>query len=190
MGWRGEPTCKPIKEVLDPQSVIDVGCACGDLIKGFEDLGITCYGLEGAKTVIPYLMVDESKVFFEDLRLPLNINHFFDLVICFEVAEHIEPEYADQFVDNLTKLSWKILMSAAPVGQGGHYHVNCQPYEYWIYKFAVRGYIYNPTVCEKIKTLWEPWKKKPGILAFYRNLLYFERSTHESRRNNHGDEKA
>ena len=37
-------------------------------------------------------------------------------------------------------------MSAAPPGAGGHYHVNCQPAEYWIERMQYLGYYYKETV--------------------------------------------
>jgi hypothetical protein len=186
--WRADIICEGIINILDPKSVIDVGCAIGDLIKGFDKLGRVCYGIEGAKTVIPYLVVDKEKVYIEDLRLPLSIKDFFDLVLCIEVAEHIEPEHSNQFVDNLINLSDRILMTAATPGQGGHYHVNCKPFEYWINKFAHKGFIYVPSIVEQIQGIWKPWKNKYGFKANYHNLLYFTRRPHASRCNNHGGE--
>jgi hypothetical protein len=75
-----------------------------------------------------------------DLRYPLDLNHGFDLVWCFEVAEHIHPKFVETFVDNLTRHSKLVAMSAAPPGQGGEGHFNEQPQSYWEQKFAARGY--------------------------------------------------
>lgn len=187
MEWRAEPVCSAIIDVLNPQSIIDIGCAVGDLIKEFDKRGRICYGIEGAKTVLPHLMVDAEKVFIEDLRVPINPKVFVDLVLCLEVAEHIEPEYSNQFVDNLIKFSHTVLLTAAPPGQGGHYHVNCQPFSYWINKFALRGYYYYPEIAESIKKKWLPWKNKKGIKAYYDNLLFFKRRLYAGRRYNNGD---
>ena len=173
--WRAGPFCDAVCEVLNPESVMDVGCAVGDLIKEFDKRKIMCYGIEGTDNVVPYLLVPKKKVFIKDLRLPLNLGLSFDLAICLEVAEHIDKECADQFVENLTGLSKRILMSAAPPEQGGHGHVNCQPYSYWIYKFANLGYIQIDSVASRIKKMLEPWKDKKGIKAYYDNLLYFEK---------------
>jgi hypothetical protein len=35
-------------------------------------------------------------------------------------------------------------MTAAPPGQGGHFHVNEQPSEYWIKQFETFGYQVDP----------------------------------------------
>jgi hypothetical protein len=175
LAWRAEPVVSAVCEVLYPESVVDVGCAVGDLIKEFDKRKILCYGIEGTDNVVPYLLVDKEKVFIKDLRLPLNLGLNFHLAICLEVAEHIDEECADQFIDNLIGLSNRVLISTAPPGQGGHGHVNCQPYSYWIYKFANKGYINIQSVAGRIKSKLEPWKNKKGIKAYYNNLLYFER---------------
>ena len=174
LAWRAEPVCSAIKSVFEPTSVIDVGCAIGDLVKGFLDLGIISYGLEGSERAFEFLMVPEKCVFHEDLRIPITLPFCFDLVLCFEVAEHIEPEYAGQFVSNLTGMSNRILISAASPGQGGHHHVNCQFPGYWDSMF--KGFGYEPIhgIAERVKAKLEPWKHKPGIKAYYQNLLYYE----------------
>ena len=58
-----------------------------------------------------------------------------------EVAEHIPLQSADGFVENLVRHSDGIIFfSAAPPGQGGEFHVNEQPYDYWRQKFRRHGY--------------------------------------------------
>ncbi len=64
-----------------------------------------------------------------------------DCVICTEVAEHIPAEHADSVIENVTSMAtnW-IVWSAAPPGQGGDGHINCQPPKYWLDKFRDRGW--------------------------------------------------
>jgi hypothetical protein len=172
--WRAEHVCRAISITLGPDSVVDVGCATGDLVECFNNSGVKAYGIEGSSNAEPFLTCG-NHIFFLDVRKKLNLDERFDLCICFEVAEHIEKEYSDQFVDNLVSLSDKILISAAPPGQGGHYHVNCQPYEYWEDKFRTRGYNSIEAIADMVKKELYPWRKKPGIKAYFNNLLYFER---------------
>ena len=181
--WRAPYVCSGINKVIEFTSVVDVGCATGDLVNEFSTMGKMSYGIEGSADARDYVVTDG--IFYLDLRIKdvTRIGGCFkvDLCTCFEVAEHIEPEYADIFVDNLAYLAPQILVSAAPLGQGGHYHVNCQPYEYWIQKFSERGYYHSPTIVDQIKKMWEPWRKKDGIRAFYNNLLFFtKKATNEA----------
>ena len=64
----------------------------------------------------------------------------YDLAISIEVAEHIEPGNAEEFVRLLTGLSDTVLFSAAIPGQGGTGHVNEQWPEYWAALFRASGY--------------------------------------------------
>lgn len=86
----------------------------------------------------------------------------YDLCISLEVAEHIEEDRADLFIDNLCDASDVILFSAALPKQGGGRHVNEQEITYWAEKFKTRGY----TQCDFIrKQIWndsnvEYWYKQ------------------------------
>jgi len=172
--WRAEPVCTAINTALAPESVMDVGCAIGDFVHYWKNnLNVPAYGIEGSPNAIEYFIADT--IFIYDLREPIKLNLAIDLVTCFEVAEHIESEYTDQFLMNLCGMSRRILMSAAEPGAGGHYHVNCQPREYWMKRMNALGYGYNHTVVKMIQSLWEPWRKKKEMSSYYKNLFFFER---------------
>ena len=174
LNWRAEPVCTAINTALEPKSVMDVGCAIGDFVHYWKNnLNVPAYGIEGSENAVEYFMTD--KIFVYDLREPIKLDLAIDLVTCFEVAEHIEPEYAYQFLENLCGMSNRILMSAACPGQGGHYHVNCQPRDYWIESMEFLGYGHNYSVVRLIQELWEPWRKKKEMSSYYNNLFYFER---------------
>jgi hypothetical protein len=176
--WRVPIVTQAIMEVLQPQTIIDVGCGNGDLVWGFQNLlRAPIFGIEGSMHALdsmePWM---KNYIFIRDLRKPLNdlLLNRVSLAVCFEVAEHIEPQYSNVFVDNLCSLSDHILMSAAPPGQGGLAHVNCQPWSYWFYKFSLRNYRLNSTVVDELRAKWEPYKHKKGIKAYYNNLMYWE----------------
>jgi len=175
LSWRAPIICEPVIEILRPGSVIDVGCAIGDLVEYFLEKELDAYGLEGTENIIPWLKISQWRLYFKDLRTEIDLEKKFDLVTCFEVFEHIEPEYADILLANLTRMSDRLLISAAPPGQGGHYHVNCQPIIYWIEKFAKLGYRPDMCIVADIRERLAPWKHKPGVKAIYQNLAYFER---------------
>ena len=174
LNWRAEPVCTAINDALEPKSVMDVGCAVGDYVHYWKNnLNVPAYGIEGSPNAIEYFMTDS--IFVYDLREPIKLNIDIDLVTCFEVFEHVESEYTDQMLQNLAGMSHRILASAAEPGAGGHYHVNCQPRDYWIERMNHLGYRYDHTIVRMIQSLWEPWKKKKEMSSYYKNLLYFER---------------
>jgi hypothetical protein len=56
------------------------------------------------------------------------------------VAEHLNQNVADTFVDSLCRHSDVVLFSAAVPGQGGTHHVNEQWPSYWAARFSAREY--------------------------------------------------
>src|SRR5208337_2324554 len=81
----------------------------------------------------------------------------YELVICTEVAEHIPAEHADVLVRKLCKacaVGGAIVFTAAPPGQGGHDHINEQPFSYWEDKFGAEGFAVDREKTEQLKHEW------------------------------------
>jgi len=172
--WRALHVADAFEKLYpDIFSYIDVGCATGDLVFEMGRRGHYSWGIEGSTHCWEFRMTDN--ILIRDLREPLEGLLRMDLCSCLEVMEHIEKEYSDILVDNLIKLSDKLILSAAPPGQKGHYHVNCQPLEYWIEKFRNKGYEYRPVLTNLFKKYLSPWALKPGIEAFHKNAAIFEK---------------
>jgi hypothetical protein len=70
----------------------------------------------------------------------LDLGRKFDLALSLEVAEHLEPQFANVIVDTLTRHADAIIFGAALPMQGGTHHVNEQWPNYWIRKFEERGF--------------------------------------------------
>ena len=86
------------------------------------------------------LTVAASQFRVADLNRPVDTSEKFDLVVCIEVAEHLDKAAAAPLVRTLTRTAPVVLFSAAPPGQGGHGHVNEQPRAYWHALFAQHGF--------------------------------------------------
>ena len=177
LAWRVPIVCDAILNVLNPKSLIDLGCGNGDLVSGFLERGVDAYGVEGTTNCLDYTMVPEGRLTIKDLRLPIVFKEPFDLCICFEVAEHLEPYAADTLINTTCRASKHVLFTAAGPGQGGIHHVNCQPKDYWIDKFKERNYhIHYPTaakICVELKRSGKHLTK--GIKAYYQNLMFFSK---------------
>ena len=173
--WRAPYICDTLQRLWSFTSIVDVGCATGDIVREMQERGLDSWGVEGSSAVCDFAVCRNLVIY--DLRVPGTILPMkFDICLCLEVAEHIEEEYTDTFVDHLVNLSDIVVLSAAPPGQGGHGHVNCKPYEYWKDKFRLRFYDHNSTAVDLFKHFLTPWKKKPGIKAFHQNVLIFEKN--------------
>lgn len=127
-------------ENLYPKDVVDIGCGPGIYLAPFAVFGKEVFGMDacpGAGECIPTHCFERV-----DLRFPVDetlVDHF-DLALCMEVAEHLEEKWADGLVATITAFSDVVLFTAAVPGQGGTNHYNEQPHEYWLAKFAAKGY--------------------------------------------------
>ncbi len=147
-------------------------------MKHLTQLNITTQGLEGSLTARNLLLVPQSLVTTHDLRTPYTTTKKFDVAVSIEVAEHIEPEHADTYLNTLTKLSDTIYLTAAPPGQAGTGHFNCQPQEYWKQKLSSKGYSYCPTITEQLKQQQKISTMKNGSYL-HKNLMVFKRGDAE-----------
>jgi SAM-dependent methyltransferase len=156
-------------------SVLDLGCGNGFLIARLSALGKASDGIDGSPHAVALAAPEVApRIQVMDLRASLRLGRR-DLVICSEVAEHLDARYADILVDNICAncRQWAFFTAATP-GQGGHHHVNEQPHEYWIAKFERRSFrldlettrALRREFSERLNTLW--W--------FTRNAMLFEAS--------------
>ncbi|MBF0108229.1 MAG: methyltransferase domain-containing protein [Magnetococcales bacterium] len=130
-----------MQQQLPVQSVVDFGCAQGGWLTAWQELGIVdLMGVDGHDVAQGRMLIDKRLFFQADLRHPVRLGRRFDLVESVEVAEHLPVEHAADFVATLVRHGDLVLFSAAPPGQGGEYHVNEQPYEYWRDLFLAQGY--------------------------------------------------
>ena len=139
-------SAEKIANILDNyfsyDSVIDVGCGVGTFLTIFEKRGVKdIVGIDSSKYVdLDLLEINREKFIDSDLEDPPVMNRKFDLALSLEVAEHLQPEYAEEFVRYLTNLSNIVCFSAAVPGQGGIEHINEQWQDYWVNLFKQHGY--------------------------------------------------
>jgi 2-polyprenyl-3-methyl-5-hydroxy-6-metoxy-1,4-benzoquinol methylase len=150
---------------LNPQSILDVGCGTGRSLDYFLDRGIEAQGVEGSALGISKAK-HPGRILNWNLNKELNLRRKFDLVWCFEVAEHIHPDYVESLLKTLTNHSGTIVMSAAHPGQGGIGHFNEQPRQYWLVAFAKYGYHHND---ELKRELCENWTWYPENIFVFQN---------------------
>lgn len=94
-------------------SVCDAGCANGPLLyhinknhPNIDLLGLEYFEWQKEAS-------DDSiknKIIVHDLRDELNHEKKYDIINCTETGEHIDPDYADIFIENLKKICGKYLI--------------------------------------------------------------------------------
>lgn len=181
LAWRAIYICNALIDVFKLKrgdSIIDIGCGIGDILDEFHSQGYKITGVEGSKDVRTYYRPNLNTLVIHDMREDIDVNDFdppYNLALCLEMAEHIEQEYASVLVYSLCVLSDTIVLSAAPPGQKGRGHVNCQPPEYWINKFRSLNYRQQPHLADYLKYKWQEHRNADGIKAFYNNIIVFKR---------------
>jgi len=162
-----------IVKLFNPKYILDVGCGSGQWLDEYRKHNIKIKGIEGSSNAW-VTMSDETKevVTQWDLRDTIQEEDYnIDYAQSFEVAEHLEEEYADIFLHNLIKDDPDtVLLTAASVGQHGIQHVNCQEREYWMTKMKNMGYLFNQDLLNEIKS-WDTPKDCP--FWWHSNLMVF-----------------
>ena len=105
-----------VYEMVNPSTVLDVGCGQGHWGAEFAELGASVQGVDGgyvADCRIPFTA--------HDLEQPLPDLGQFDLVVSLEVAEHLAEHRAASFVAELCELAPTVLGMPVDVPEPGEY---------------------------------------------------------------------
>lgn len=124
-----------ISQIYSPKSVIEVGCGPGHLTKALSNLAIKVDAIDGFSApdfhdfpTISFANIDlNNKSQFSDFIGDRR----YDVAICTEVAEHLDPLSSPFLIKYLTKCAPVVIFSAAVPEQGGHGHINCQTRGFW-----------------------------------------------------------
>ena len=155
-----------VKQELNPSSLLDIGCGPGHFVDSFRDCGIDAKGIDVDDRVYGKEHLTYQSLF--DIT-----NESANVVVCMEVAEHIEQELEDQVVAKVVSTVGKTLIwTAAAIGQGGIGHINCKNKNDWAEKLTRAGLVRN---AEKEQQLITDMKKGIHMGWFTNNLLYFEK---------------
>jgi SAM-dependent methyltransferase len=151
-------------------TVLDVGSGLGYASTMFQLLGTKVTAIEGLSYNV------ENAVYptiHHDLSLgPFKPKEKFDIVWCCEVAEHINPNCVDNFLKTIINCR-TLALTAAPPGDGGHHHVNCQPQEYWIDKIEQNGLHFDADETRSLRSLAEAYGERKDS-HFQRNGMIFK----------------
>jgi len=156
------------------RSVADFGAGQGAWLSVWQDLGATdVIGLDGEYVRREGLLIPPDRFVASDLTKPVRLKRRFDLVQSLEVAEHLPPQAAATFIDNLVAHGDVVLFSAAAPGQGGEHHVNERPYTCWRDLFHARNYaaldMIRPVLARDGRV--EPWYRYNSFVFVHQDLV-------------------
>lgn len=151
-----------------PKKILDIGCGTGTWLSAAKILGAKeVLGIDGVNIPDNIMKIKKKEFLCKDLTKPIKLKKNFNVVLCLEVAEHLDKKYSDILLRTLTNHSDTILFSAACPGQKGENHLNCRWPDYWQKKFNKLGFkcidAYRQKIWE-IKSI-EPWYRQNIFLA-------------------------
>jgi SAM-dependent methyltransferase len=137
----------------DARRIADVGAGSGAVAAEGRRLGLDVVACEHSPIgrMLARAQGVRSRPFDVATASPGLLGGPVDLAYCIEVAEHLPPELGDRLVAFVAALGPRVLFTAATPGQGGQGHVNEQPREYWITRFAGHGMTYRPDETARLR---------------------------------------
>jgi Methyltransferase domain len=125
-------------------SVLELGTGGGEITRHFHEAGLDLIAVEGTSAGVQKLLslgIPEHQVLKRNLKFFNKLDRTFDLAMCTEVAEHIEPWFASKIVENCVSNANVVWFSAARGNVPPHYHhINEAPIEAWDNIFAHFGF--------------------------------------------------
>lgn len=130
------------------RGVADIGCGQGFILEFFQEKGFSVLGVDCSEEIFsfcPASVKDHILVFDlrDDIR-PYVPRGEYDLVICTEVAEHVEPQFEDVLLDNVFHFARDaVILSWSPDwcihrGTSRQEHWNPRPKRYVVKKVYKR----------------------------------------------------
>lgn len=128
-----------IVQDLQPQAVLDAGCAMGFLVEMLRKRGVQAYGVDISEYAIHNVHPDiQTYCWVGPITDPLPQEY--DLIVTIEVLEHLPKEDAEKAIENLCRQTDQVLFSSGIDDLGEITHINLQPPEYWASVFARYGF--------------------------------------------------
>lgn len=126
-----------LEDWLAPSEALDVGCGPGIYVNALREEGIDAIGIDTDPRI-----KNREYIYNESLFDLAANGRTSELVLCLEVAEHINPDHSDMLALNVASAVAKngfLIFSAAAPGQGGVGHINCQTKQFWEEKLVAHG---------------------------------------------------
>lgn len=138
--------------------VVDAGCACGSILKGFQKQNMRVLGVD-----LNEYMIGHGRTHFGFYANELHcgsiantpaLTESVDLVHTAQVLEHIPEEHMDSILQEFSRIIKKlgrifICLDAVKDGEtkemymGDPTHVNIQPIQYWYKLFAKHNFMFD-----------------------------------------------
>jgi hypothetical protein len=129
-----------IAQDLQPDTVMDAGCAMGFLVEKLRERDIEAFGIDISEYAIGNVHESVRHFCRVDSVTTLLPRHY-DLLVSIEVLEHLSPLQTRDAIANFCQHSDQVLFSSTPIDYQEVTHVNVHPPDYWARLFARHGFI-------------------------------------------------
>lgn len=132
--WRDHFKCK---------TALELGCGLGPRVWALNEVGVETYGIELSQWATDHAYI-KDKVIQGDITQELRLNTY-DLVICYDVLEHIEEIHLNKVINNISKLTKRYVLVSVPVLgdpnlERDKTHRIKQSRNWWVEQFTQRGF--------------------------------------------------
>lgn len=125
-------------------SILELGTGGGEITRHFHEDGLDFVAVEGTTAGVEKLLslgIPRERILQRNLKFLERLERKFDIAMCTEVAEHIEPWFASKVVSNCVEHADVVWFSAAKGDAPPHYHhINEVPIQAWDNLFAHFGF--------------------------------------------------
>ncbi|OGO28940.1 MAG: hypothetical protein A2Z16_05045 [Chloroflexi bacterium RBG_16_54_18] len=165
-----------IAHEIKPGTVLDAGCAMGFLVENLRKRGISAFGIDASEFAIqnvhpeiqPYCWVGSISEAFPQK---------YDLIVCIEVLEHLNPGDIENTIKNLCEYCDKMLFSSSPDDYKEATHQSVQPVENWVTFFAKYGFFHDLDYDATYITPWAMLFRRQSITS-EQLILHYERKVY------------
>ena len=130
------------KAYLKPHTATLFGCGFGQRVKALQDVGITTRGYEINEFAVKHSLA--SNVYQNDVCVPLDMVYTSDLIVAYDILEHLQYNDLDKAINNLVSYTKKNLLISVPFKgskdcAADPTHVIIESRDWWIEQFTKKG---------------------------------------------------
>jgi cyclopropane fatty-acyl-phospholipid synthase-like methyltransferase len=132
---------KWLVDEFQPQTVLEIGCAKGFLVKALRDLGVSAYGCDISEYAIneaPEVVRDYLYLVDITAKEPITLPKF-DLIVSYDTFEHLPEDVLDNvfnFMNNVgTRFYIQVGTENTPNWQHDATHITIKPLSFWQERF-------------------------------------------------------
>ena len=161
---------------IRPKTVLDAGCAKGFLVECLRDLGIEAYGVDISKYAVSNAR-DDIKPYLSVGSITESFQRNYDLIVCFEVLEHLSHEESKKAIKNMCTHANTIFFSSTPSDPNEPTHINMKSPGDWAKIFAENGFMqeanFDVSFVSSQAMLFKKVKKNlPDLISNFSDAVY------------------